>query len=126
MREAIDRGQTVFLASHILSEVEALCRRVAILRAGQLIETGTLADMRHLSALTMDIEFEGPPPDLASVPGVSGITVTGKRLRCHVSGPVEPLLRVLATASVRHLVSREPSQEELFLAHYGAPLPDAA
>jgi ABC-2 type transport system ATP-binding protein len=126
VREAVGRGQTVFLSSHILSEVEALCDRVAILRAGQLIETGTLAEMRHLSALTMEIDFDGPPPDLTSVAGVLGVTVDGNHVRLHVAGSVEPLLAVLATAGVRHLVSREPSLEELFLAHYGAPVPDAA
>jgi ABC-2 type transport system ATP-binding protein len=54
IREARGRGQTVFLSSHIMSEVEALCDRVAILRAGQLVEMGTLAQMRHLSALTVE------------------------------------------------------------------------
>jgi ABC-2 type transport system ATP-binding protein len=117
--EAIDRGQTVFLSSHILSEVEALCTRVAILRDGQLIEVGTLAEMRHLTALTMEIDFDGPPPDLTKVPGVTQVTVDGRRVRCQVAGAVEPLLQVLATASVRHLTSREPSLEELFLALYG-------
>jgi ABC-2 type transport system ATP-binding protein len=122
--EAVDRGQTVFLSSHILSEVEALCTRVAILRDGQLIEVGTLAEMRHLSALTMEIDFDGPPPDLTTVAGVTRVTVEGNRVRCQVAGAVEPLLQVLATAPVRHLTSREPSLEELFLAHYGATASD--
>ena len=118
--EARERGQTVFLSSHILSEVEALCDRVAILRAGRLIEVGTLAELRHLSALSIDIQFDGPPPDLSTVPGVTHITVQGNRVRCQVTGSVEPLLSVLAGAGVHHLLSREPSLEELFLAHYGA------
>jgi ABC-2 type transport system ATP-binding protein len=118
-REAIARGQTLFLSSHILSEVEALCQRVAILRAGRLVEVGALADMRHLSALTVDVEFETTPPDLSSVPGVAACEITGNHVRCHVTGPIQPLLAVLAAASVRHLVVREPSLEELFLAHYG-------
>jgi ABC-2 type transport system ATP-binding protein len=120
VREAVDRGQTVFLSSHILSEVEALSSRVAILRSGQLIEVGTMAELRHLSSLSVEIDFEGPPPDLTSVPGVSGVTVEGHRVRCQVTGPMEPLLRALAGPPVRRLVSREPSLEELFLAHYGA------
>ena len=66
-----ERGQTVFLSSHILSEVEALCDRVAILRAGGLVEVGTLAEMRHLSALSVEATFDGTPPDLARVPGVT-------------------------------------------------------
>jgi ABC-2 type transport system ATP-binding protein len=118
--EARGRGQTVFLSSHILSEVEALCDRVAILRAGRLVEVGTLAEMRHLSALHVDAEMEGAVPDLRGVAGVSAVEVEGTHVRCSVTGSVEPLLRTLAAAGVRHLVSREPSLEELFLAHYGA------
>jgi ABC-2 type transport system ATP-binding protein len=118
--EARERGQTVFLSSHILSEVEALCDRVAILRDGVLAEIGTLAELRHLAALTVEATFDGPVPDLTGVPGVSAVQVTGRVLRCHVRGSVEPLLKVLATVGVRELLSREPSLEELFLAHYGA------
>jgi ABC-2 type transport system ATP-binding protein len=114
-----ERGQTVFLSSHILSEVEALCDRVAILRAGQLIEVGTLAEMRHLSALQVVAELDGPAPDLAGLAGVSAVEVDGNRVHCHVSGSIEPLLEALTKVGVRHLVSREPSLEELFLAHYG-------
>src|SRR5262249_38914441 len=118
--EAKDAGQTVFLSSHILSEVEALCDRVAILRSGKLIDTGTLADMRHLSALSVEATFSGDPPDLSKVPGVSAVEVEGHVVRCHVQGPVEPLLKVLGAVGVTQLLSREPSLEELFLAHYGA------
>ncbi len=117
--EARARGQTVFLSSHILSEVEALCDRIAILRAGHLVEVGTLAEMRHLSALSVEAELDGTVPDLSGVPGVSACEVDGTRIRCQVTGSIEPLLDVLARAGVRHLVSREPSLEELFLAHYG-------
>jgi ABC-2 type transport system ATP-binding protein len=120
VQEARERGQTVFLSSHILSEVEALCDRVAILRAGHLIEVGTLAEMRHLSALHVEAELDGTVPDLSNVPGLSAVEVEGNRLRCEVTGPIEPLLATLASTGVRHLVSREPSLEELFLAHYGA------
>jgi ABC-2 type transport system ATP-binding protein len=118
--EAKDAGQTVFLSSHILSEVEALCDRVAILRAGNLIDTGTLADMRHLSALSVEATFSTSPPDLSKVPGVSGVEVEGHVVRCHVQGSVEPLLKVLSAVGTTQLLSREPSLEELFLAHYGA------
>jgi ABC-2 type transport system ATP-binding protein len=118
--EAKDNSQTVFLSSHILSEVEALCDRVAILRAGRLVEIGTLADMRHLSALSVEIVFDGPPPDLSRVPGVSAVVVEGNRLRCQVLGPMDPLLKAVAGANVRELLSREPSLEEIFLAHYGS------
>ena len=119
IHEARDQGQTVFLSSHILSEVEALCDRVGILRRGALIEMGTLAEMRHLKALTVEAEFGGTPPDVTGVAGVAAVEVAGHTLRCQVSGSIEPLLRVLAGSGVHTLVSREPSLEELFLAHYG-------
>jgi len=117
--EARERGQTVFLSSHILAEVEAVCDRIAILRAGRLVEVGTLADMRHLSALKVEATLDGSVPDLSNVPGVSAVEVEGNRLRCQVTGSMEPLLAALADANVRHLVSTEPSLEELFLAFYG-------
>jgi len=118
--EAKERGQTVFLSSHILSEVEALCDRVGILRDGVLVEMGTLAQLRHLAALTVEATFDGTVPDLAGVAGVSAIQRDGHVVRCQVRGSVEPLLKVLAASGVQELLSREPSLEELFLAHYGA------
>jgi len=117
--EARANGQTIFLSSHILSEVEALCDRVGILRNGALVEMGTLAEMRHLSALTIEASFDGSVPDLSRVPGVQAVQVDGQVVRCHVQGTIEPLLKVLAASRVHELLSREPSLEELFLAHYG-------
>lgn len=125
IHEAKDRGQTVFLSSHILSEVEALCDRVGILRAGKLVEMGTLDEMRHLSALTVEVTFAGAVPDLSSVPGVKPIDADGVVVRFHIQGSVDPLLKVLATAGVTKLLSREPSLEELFLARYGDSQTDA-
>jgi ABC-2 type transport system ATP-binding protein len=119
IHEAKERRQTVFLSSHILSEVEALCDRVAILRAGVMVDLGSLSEMRHLSASTVEATFEGPVPDLTGVAGVSDVKVDSHRVRCQVHGPIEPLLKVLASSSVLELQSREPSLEELFLAHYG-------
>ena len=118
--EARERGQTVFLSSHILSEVEALCDRVGILRDGVLVEMGTLAQMRHLSALTVEATFDGSVPDLSGVSGVSAVQRDGRVVRCQVQGSLEPLLKVLAASGVQGLLSREPSLEEIFLAHYGA------
>jgi ABC-2 type transport system ATP-binding protein len=117
--EARERGQTIFLSSHILSEVEALCDRIGILREGRLVEMGTLAEMRHLSALTVEATFDGLVPDLSTVPGVSAVVVQGQVARCQVRGAIEPLLQVLAASGVTELLSREPSLEELFLAQYG-------
>ncbi len=117
--EAREGGQTVFLSSHILSEVEALCDRVGILRDGALVETGTLAQLRHLSALTVEATFDGTVPDLSAVAGVSAVQRDGRVVRCQVRGSVAPLLEVLAGSGAQGLLSREPSLEELFLAHYG-------
>jgi ABC-2 type transport system ATP-binding protein len=119
IHEARERGQTVFLSSHMMSEVEALCDRVGILRDGKLVEIGTLAEMRHLSALTVEARFDGAVPDLSVVPGVSAVDVNGSMVRCQVRGPIEPLVKALAAADVTDLLSREPSLEELFLARYG-------
>ena len=118
--EARERGQTVFLSSHILSEVEALCDRVAILRAGRLAEAGSLTEMRHLSAVLVEADLESAPPDLSGVPGVTRVEATADHVRCQVTGPIQPLLTALAASGIRQLLSREPSLEELFLAHYGA------
>jgi ABC-2 type transport system ATP-binding protein len=74
--------------------------------------------MRHLSAPSIEAELEGPP-DLTGVAGVSAVEVEGDRVRCQVTGSVEPLLGALTAVGVRRLLSREPSLEELFLAHYG-------
>ncbi|MGZ4498802.1 MAG: ATP-binding cassette domain-containing protein [Nocardioidaceae bacterium] len=118
--EARGNGQTVFLSSHVLSEAEALCDRIAILRAGRLAEIGTLAQMRHLSAVTVEASFPGPPPAAVdTIPGVSAVEVVGHHLTCQVRGPIDPLLSVLATGRPELLLSREPSLEELFLSVYG-------
>lgn len=119
-REAAERGQTIFLSSHILSEVEALCDRIGILRAGRLVDMGTMAQLRHLSAVTVEATFERTPPDLSTVAGVEGVRVSGNTLRCQVSGSMNELLDALAGSGVISMLSREPSLEELFLAHYGA------
>jgi ABC-2 type transport system ATP-binding protein len=120
VNEARERGQSVLLSSHILSEVEALCDRIAILRAGVLVEIGTMSEMRHLSALTVEVIFDAQVPDVSNVPGVSLVDVQGSTLRCQVRGSIEPLLETLVNTGVRELLSREPSLEELFLSHYGS------
>jgi len=117
--EAKGNGQTVFLSSHVLSEAEALCDRIAILRAGKLVEIGTLTQMRHLSALTVEASFPNSPPALDKITGVSAVQVAGHHLTCQVHGSIDELLSVLAAAHPETLLSREPSLEELFLSIYG-------
>ncbi|HET9729317.1 MAG TPA: ABC transporter ATP-binding protein [Acidimicrobiia bacterium] len=119
VHDAKANGQTVLVSSHVLSEVEATCDRVGILRAGRLVDVGTLDDLRGLAARSVEATFAGPPPSLDDVPGLTAIAVDGQTLRCHVNGPMAPLLRVLADAGALEVTSREPSLEELFLAHYG-------
>jgi len=116
--EAKRRGQTVFLSSHILSEVEALCDRVGILRAGRLVDEGTLAELRHLSAQTIEVAFAGPAPRLEGIPGVHLAGAGANAVRLEVTGPIAPLLAALANQPVVSLTSREPSLEEIFLHHY--------
>ena len=86
VQEAKDNGQTVLHSSHVLSEVEAICDRVGILRAGRLIDLGTLDELRGLAARTVEAVFAGPPPDVSAIPGVSAATVDGHVLHCHVEG----------------------------------------
>ncbi len=118
VHEAKQRGQTVFLSSHILTEVEALCDRVGILREGRLVDQGSLTELRHLSSQTVEVTFAGEPPELGPLPGVSVARAGANILRYEVSGPIGPLIAALAGAEVTNLTSREPSLEEVFLHHY--------
>lgn len=118
VKEAKERGQTVFLSSHILSEVEALCDRVGILREGKLVDEGTLAELRHLAAQTVEVTFAGRTPELPPLAGVHVQSAGPEALRFEVSGSVGPLIAALAQHPVATLTSREPSLEEIFLHHY--------
>ncbi|WP_280240736.1 ABC transporter ATP-binding protein [Nocardia abscessus] len=118
--EARDRGQTVFLSSHMLGEVEALCDRVAILRSGQLVEIATLAELRRLRRTIVEIAYQGQAPALSDVDGVEAVEAFDEgRMRFTLSGPAAPALRALAPAQVTALSSREPTLEEIFLDYYG-------
>jgi polyether ionophore transport system ATP-binding protein len=116
--EAKEQGQTVFLSSHILSEVEALCDRVGILSGGRLVDEGTLEQLRHLSAHTVDVTFEGRAPQLPPLEGVRVAPAGDNALRCEVSGEIRPLLAALVKLPVVAMTSRQPSLEEIFLHHY--------
>ena len=121
VRDAKDRGQTVFLSSHILSEVDAVCDRVAMLRGGRLIEVGELDALHELAAVRVEARLATVPPDLAGVDGVGHVDLDpdGRTLRCDVTGSMGPLLAALAAAGVERLTTHEPSLEELFVARYG-------
>jgi len=111
-------GRTVLLSSHILAEAEALADRVTIIRAGRSVETGTLAEMRHLTRTTVDAELDGPA-DLAALPGLHDAVLEGTRLRCEVdNAALNDVLRRLTATGVRTLTCRPPTLEELFLRHY--------
>lgn len=118
--EARARGQTLFLSSHQLAEVEAVCDRVGILRAGRLVEIDSVADLRRLRRTVVEISYRGTDPLLERVPGVSNAEHTGSgRLRFSLTGPPAPALRALAAADVTALTMREPTLEEIFLDYYG-------
>jgi ABC-2 type transport system ATP-binding protein len=121
VEEARERRQTVFLSSHVLSEVELLCDRVGILRRGKLIDEGTLSDLRHLSARTVDVTFTESAVDSTSLSHVEGVTImdtADHAVKLEVRGEMGPLVAALANLPVKTLDSREPSLEELFLTHY--------
>ncbi|HEX4721388.1 MAG TPA: ABC transporter ATP-binding protein [Pseudonocardiaceae bacterium] len=118
-------GRTVLLSSHILAEVEALCDRVSIVRNGRVADSGTLAELRHLTRTSIEADLAGPPTGVADLPGVHDAHVTGNRIRCEVDTVhLDEVLRRLTAIGVRGLVSRPPTLEELFLRHYRDELPE--
>jgi ABC-2 type transport system ATP-binding protein len=121
-RECVDeerqRGRTVLLSSHILAEAEALADRVTIIRDGRTAETGSLAEMRHLTRVTVDAELAGPVR-LDDLPGVHEVEIRGAHLHCEVDPPaLNEVLTRLTAVGVRALTCRPPTLEELFLRHY--------
>jgi polyether ionophore transport system ATP-binding protein len=120
------RGRTVLLSSHILAEVEALCERVSIIRDGRIVESGTLAELRHLTRTSIAAELVAPPDGLAALPGVHNFQAQDGRVRFDVDNEaLEEALRRLTAVGVRSLVSQPPTLEELFLRHYQAEQPAA-
>src|SRR6202035_2882055 len=111
-------GRTVLLSSHILSEVEALCDRVTIIGAGRTVETGTLAELRHLTRTSVEAELARPVAGLDRMPGVHALGIEtgpegGTRIRCEVdAGQLDALLQAIVPAGVRTLVSQPPTLEE--------------
>jgi ABC-2 type transport system ATP-binding protein len=127
IREELQSQRTVLLSSHILAEVEALCERVSIIRAGRVVESGTLAELRHLTRTSIQAELAAPPDGLLRLPGVHNLEVDGTRVRCQVDADkIDALLRQLTSVGVRSLISQPPTLEELFLRHYQAEQPTGA
>lgn len=125
VEEARDRGRTVLLSSHILSEVETLCDRVSIVRKGRTVESGSLAELRHLTRTSVTAELAAAPDGLARLPGVHGLALQtieggqGHRVKLQVdTDRLDAVLRSLTAAGVRSLTSTPPTLEELFLRHY--------
>jgi len=113
-------GATVLLSSHILSEVEQLGERVTIVRAGRAVETGTLAEMRHLTRSTVRVATAATPAEIAKLPGVHGVTTEAGQLVFDVdTDGVQGVLAALAAAGMSAITITPPSLEELFLRHYG-------
>jgi ABC-2 type transport system ATP-binding protein len=118
--EAREQGQTVFLSSHQLDEVEAVCDRVAILRAGRLVEVDSIADLRRLRRTVVEVCYRGVPPSLTDITAVSNVEqLDGERLRFNLTGSPVAALRALAAADITALAMHEPTLEEIFLDYYG-------
>jgi ABC-2 type transport system ATP-binding protein len=120
VEEARERGATVFLSSHVLSEVERACQRVGILRSGRLVQVARLDELHHLRYHRLEADFSGEVPEAAvrAVAGVEKVTVEDHHLACDVRGAFGPLLQVLGRSQVLNLVTHEPSLEEVFLAYF--------
>jgi ABC-type multidrug transport system, ATPase component len=121
LRETVQSGATVFLSSHILSEVEKSADRVAIIRDGRIVKTDTVEGLRDLAHHQVELRFAGlvPADEFAALPGVSDLVADDHVLRMRVAGAITPVVRAAARYELLDFVSREPSLEETFLAQYG-------
>jgi ABC-2 type transport system ATP-binding protein len=128
IREAIKQGRTVFLSSHILSEVEKTCDRVGIIRDGRIVRIGRTEELRDLAHHQVELVFSGnvPTDAFTALPGVTDVVAQDHTLRMRVSGPIGPIVTAAARYDLVDFVSREPSLEETFLAEYGRASGQAA
>ncbi len=126
VREAADDGATVLLSSHVLAEVEALCERVTIIREGRTVETGSLAEMRHVTRTSIKVRTARPVEGIERLAGVHDVGRRDGELRLKVdAGHMGPVLQLLGEHDVQSLVSAPPSLEELFARHYARSGADA-
>lgn len=126
IREAQAEGRTVLLSSHILAEVEALCDRVSIIRAGRTVESGTLTELRRRTHTSITAETAEPVSGLDQIPGVRVLASSGGHVRLEVEpARLDDVVGRLSHAGLRSLVSSPPTLEELFLRQYGDEVPDA-
>jgi len=128
LREAVGEGRTVFVSSHVLSEVERTCDRVAIIRAGRLVLVDRIDALRDLAAHVVEVRFAGrvPAAVFEQIPGVSNMIIEDRVLRMHVAGPIAPVVQAAARYELEDFISREPSLEETFLAEYGQEVVEMA
>jgi ABC-2 type transport system ATP-binding protein len=121
LRDLAGEGTTTFLSSHILSEVEKTCHRVAIIREGLLVKTGTVDSLRDLAHHTVELRFAGavPTAEFEELPGVSDVVVEDATMRLRVNGSIGPVVKAAARYELLDFTSREPSLEDTFLAQYG-------
>src|ERR1700730_7815764 len=120
VQEAKAAGSTVFLSSHVLSEVEHVCQRVGIIRRGKLVKVARLEDLHEMHVRRVEVEFAGDaqPQLFGSLPGVENVESNHPRVRFTLRGSFEPVANVLAGHHVVNLASHEPSLEEIFLTYY--------
>jgi ABC-2 type transport system ATP-binding protein len=130
VHETRDAGATIFLSSHILSEVEHVCDRVGIIRSGRLVKVADLDEIHRIRLHRLELEFapgtDVPEAAIRSAAGIEDVVVEDHTVTCTVRGTVDPLLKALDGATVTNMVSHEPSLEEIFLTYYRAETPSEA
>jgi ABC-2 type transport system ATP-binding protein len=123
IRELKAAGRTVLLSSHILAQVEKLCDTISIVRLGKIVQSGTLAQLRHLTRTTIEADTQRPASGLGDLPGVHHLAVEDHRVRFAVDGEhLDGAIQALSRFGIRSLTSQPPTLEELMLRHYGDEL----
>lgn len=120
VQEVKQQGKTVLMSSHILADVEKLCDRISIIRKGEIVETGALRDLRHMTHMEMAIETGIPVPGLDKLNGIYDLTIDGLQVRFKVDKKqIDEILSYIVKYNIRSIVSTPPTLEELFMRHYG-------